>query len=164
MINNLKLPENNLSLTEIFRNAAIPDISEFNGEYLVDMLTVFPSFKRFLHRKVFSLKNNKVSGYNILFDRKWGYFFLEKGNCEQPEPLEVMVINYDRGENSAFIRRIRDHVRRIEEGVYLGRFNYLFNGRLHFFGYFLLEKIERELVSSPVLELENVQAGELEGA
>jgi len=164
MTNNLKLPENNLSLTEIFRSAATPDISEFNGEYLVDMLTVFPSFKRFLHRKVFSMENRKVSGYNILFDRKWGYFFLEKGNCEQPEPLEVMVINYDRGENSAFIRRIRDHVRRIQEGVYLGRFNYLFNGRLHFFGYFLMEKIERQLVSSPVLELENVQEGELEGA
>jgi hypothetical protein len=164
MTNNLKLPENNVELTEIFRNAAMPDITEFNGEYLVDMLTVLPSFKRFLHRKVFSLGKNKVSGYNILFDKKWGYFFLEEGICEQPEPLKVMVINYDRSENSVLIRRIRDHVRRIEEGIYLGRFNYLFNGRLHFFGYFLLEKIERQLVSSPVLELEDVQEGELEGA
>jgi hypothetical protein len=162
--NNLKLPENNSNLTEIFRNAATPDISEFNGEYLVDMLTVFPSFKRFSHRKVFISSNNKVSGYNILFDRKWGRFFLEEGICEQPEPLNVAVINYDRSENSVLTRRIRDHLRRIEEGIYLGRFNYLFNGRLHFFGYFSLEKIERQLVSSPVLELEDVQSGELEGA
>ncbi len=144
----MKLPENNLRLTEIFRNAATPDISEFSGEYLVDMLTVFPSLKRFSHRKVFYLENDKVSGYNVLLSRTWGHFFLEEGICKKPDSLKAAVINYNRRENIFLTRRIRDHVRRIEKDIYLGRFNYLFYGRLYFLGYFLLEKIERKLVRS----------------
>ena len=144
----MKLPKNNLRLTEIFRNAATPDISEFSGEYFVDMLTVFPSFKRFSHRKVFHLENDKVSGYNVLLNRTWGHFFLEEGICNELDSLRAVVINYDRRENTFFIRRIRDHVRRIEQDIYLGRFNYLLYGRLYFGGYFLLEKIERKLVRS----------------
>lgn len=144
----MKLPKNNLRLTEIFRNAETPDISGFSGEYLVDMLTVIPSFKRFSHRKVFYLENDKVSGYNVLLNRTWGHFFLEEGICNEPDSLKVAVINYDRKENTFFIRRIRDHVRLIEQDIYLGRSNYLFYGRLYFLGYFLLEKIERKLVRS----------------
>ena len=142
----MKLPKNNLKLTEIFRNAATPDISEFSGEYLVDMLTVFPSFKRFSHRKIFHLENDKVSGYNVLLSRTWGHFFLEEGICKELGSLKTAVINYNSRENTFLTGRIRDHVRRIEKDTYLGRFNYLFYGRLYFLGYFLLEKIERKLV------------------
>jgi hypothetical protein len=140
-MNNVKLPENNLRLTEIFRNAACPDISELSGEYIVDMLTVFPSLKRLSHRKVFCLENNRVSGYNVLLGIRWGRFYLEEAICREPDSLKAAVINYDRKENTFFIRRIRDHIRRIERDIYLGRFNYLLYGRLYFLGYFSLEKI-----------------------
>ncbi len=136
----MKLSSTNSGLTEIFRNAALPDISEFSGEYLVDMLGFFPSFKRFSHRKVFYLKNGRVSGHNVLFNRTWGHFFLEEGTCNAPYLLKTAVINYDRKENTFLIRRIRDHVRRVEQGLYIGKFNYVFYGQPHFLGYFSLEK------------------------
>ena len=53
----MKLTRNHSRLTEIFKNARVPDIFEFHGEYLVDMLTVLPSLKNFSHRKIFLTEN-----------------------------------------------------------------------------------------------------------
>ncbi|MFQ6083452.1 MAG: hypothetical protein ACE5WD_08845 [Candidatus Aminicenantia bacterium] len=137
----MKFPKNNYDLTKIFKNGTIPKISEFNGEYFVDMLTIVPSLRKFSHRKVFYTETEKVFGYNLLFNNmKWGHFFLEEGICEKVGSLEVVVINYNKPENSFITNRIRDHVRFIENGLYLGRFNYLFRDKLHFLGYFSLSK------------------------
>jgi len=138
----MKLPGTNAGLTEVFKKALPPDVSEFNGEYLVDMLTTFPSLKRFSHRKVFYRNNDRVMGNNVLFNGKFGYFLVQEGVCEELGSLEAAVLNYDRRENAFFIRRVRDHVRCLEkDALYVGRFNYLFSGRLYFMGYFSLEKI-----------------------
>ncbi len=183
----MSLPKNNYKLDEIFKKAEAPAISEFNGEYFVDMLTGLPSLKKFSHRKVFYPKNNKIMGYNILLKNwKWGYFFLEEEICKIPyldehrrkemnslkinpvgkdetlnpttafsektnelysSPAQaeglfigVIVINYDRRENSFLTNKIRDYVRRIDENLYLGRFNYFFRGKPRFLGYFSLTK------------------------
>jgi len=139
----MELPKTNSELKLIFRNAAPPDISEFSGEYLVDMLTVFPSLKIFGHRKIFYHENGKVTGCNVLFNRRWGHFSVKEEVCGEPDSLREAVISYDRGENTFPVRRIRDHVRRIEkDALYIGRFNYLIFGKLHFFGYFSLEKVK----------------------
>lgn len=139
----MKLPETNAELAEIFRKASLPDVSEFRGEYLVDVLTGFPSFKRFSHRKVFYPSAGRVSGHNVLFKRKWGHFFTEEGVCESAGLIRATVINYDRKENSFPVRGIRDYVRCVEKDVlYIGRSHYLIFGRLYFMGYFLLEKIK----------------------
>jgi hypothetical protein len=140
----MELPKTNSELKVIFRNASPPDISEFSGEYLVDMLTVFPSFKRFGHRKVFYHENGRIMGHNVLFNRRWGHFSVHEGVCGELDLLEAAVINYDRKENTFPVRRIRDHVRRIQkDALYMGRFNYLISGKLLFLGYFSLEKIGR---------------------
>ncbi|MEW5760120.1 MAG: hypothetical protein AB1779_05085 [Candidatus Thermoplasmatota archaeon] len=138
----MNFPKNNYELKEIFKNAKTPKISEFDGEYFVDMLTVLPSLRKISHRKIFYSKNNKVFGYNVLFtDKIWGAFFLEEGICKEIDSLKVVVINYDRTENSFITKRIRDHVRCIEEkSLYIGRFNYLFGSNLRFLGYFSLSK------------------------
>ncbi len=139
----MKFPRSNNKLKEIFKKAGTPDISEFSGEYLVDMLTFIPGFKMFPLRKVFYLENGGVSGYNILFNKVWGHFFLEKGFCEEVDSSGVAVINYDRTENSTIIRKIRDYVRCLDAGnLYLGRFNYMFVGRLRFLGYFSLSRMK----------------------
>jgi len=136
------LPENNQKLNEMFMNARAPEMSEFHGEYLVDMLTMMPSFRRFSHRKVFYSENGNVAGYNILFNKVWGHFFLEKGVCKKPDSLDVVVINYNRSENTFVTKRIRDHVRCFESGnSYIGRFHYLFMGKEYFLGYFSLSKL-----------------------
>lgn len=140
----MNLPKNNYELTEIFRNARSPEIFEFNGEYLVDMLTMLPSLRRFSHRKVFYPEKDKILGYNVLFTNKiWGHFFLKDEICIELDSSKVVEINYDRLGNSFVTSRIRDHVKSIVDNtLYIGRFNYLFMGRLRFLGYFSLLRIK----------------------
>lgn len=138
----MKLPQNNSRLTAIFKNARVPDIVEFKGEYFVDMLTVLPSLKKLSHRKVFINENNLVQGYNILLNNRiWGHFFLEHGTCEDVDSVDAIVINYARRENSISFRMI-DYVRCVEdETLYLGRFNYMLFGKPRFLGYFTLLRV-----------------------
>jgi hypothetical protein len=139
----MKLPSSNRELKAIFIQAEKPDISEFSGEYIVDMLTVFPSFKKFSHRKVFYAENNRVSGFNILFSKRWGQFYLAEGICEKVNSVNVVEINYNVAGNSFIIRKIRDHIRCVVNGaLYLGRFNYLLKGKPRFLGYFSLSKMK----------------------
>ncbi len=138
----MKFPKNNKELEEVFKNAEIPEASEFNGEYFVDMLTVLPSLRKLSHRKVFCIESGKALGYNKFFsNRSWGRFFLEEGLCKELGSLPAILINYDRPENSFITNGMRDYIRRIETSrIYIGRFNYLFMGKLLFLGYFSLIK------------------------
>lgn len=125
----------------MFRNARTPHPGEFDGEYYVDMLTVVPSFRRFSHKKVFYSGRGRTEGHNVLFGREWGHFFLEEGICEHVESVGTVIINYNSDKNTFLTRKIRDHVRCIEEEKsYLGRFYYLFRGTLRFSGYFSLSR------------------------
>ncbi len=137
-----KLPGSYKELRNIFQTASTPSLHELNGEYLVDMLTVWPSFKRFSHRKVIYQKDNRVMGHNVLFHKTWGHFFVEEDVCVKAGQVNVLLIYYNREENSILIRGIRDQVRCVKKDeLYIGRFNYLFFGKLIFLGYFSLEKI-----------------------
>ncbi len=139
----MKFPQSSRELIQVFKSAAPPDIFEFHGEYLVDMLTVWPSFKRLSHRKIFYQENNKVLGHNVLLHVPWGRFFIEEDICKDLDSVKVAVINYNRPENLFYVRPVRDHVRCVEKGMYyIGRFNYLVYGRLMLLGYFSLEKIK----------------------
>ncbi|MEN8262984.1 MAG: hypothetical protein ABFR82_05935 [Nitrospirota bacterium] len=141
----MQFPKTHRELKEVFTTAAAPEIVDLNGEYLVDMLTVFPSFKRFSHRKVIYQDNDKVKGHNILFGKKWGYFLIDESICRMVDSVNVAVINYNRPENMLPIRGIRDQLRCVDKGnLYIGRFNYLLAGKLYFLGYFSLEKIMQE--------------------
>lgn len=137
--NMAELPRDNHSLEKIFRSAAIPNTTDFSGKYFVDMLTGLPNFRRFGHHKVFYLEGDKVLGHNVI-KKTWGHFSLEAGVSDL-DGKGTVVIDYNRGENSFISKRIRDHVRCIqEEALYIGRFNYMLMGKLHFLGYFSLSK------------------------
>jgi len=134
------MPRNNTELDAIFRSAPVPSLSEFQGEYFVDMLTMLPSLRSFSHRKVFRKENGKIVGCNILFTRlALGRFFVEEALCEGFDSSRAVLINYNVPENILF-GRVRDYVRRIDEDVYLGRFNILLFGKPHFMGYFTLTR------------------------
>ena len=138
----MKFPKTHRELLEVFRKASAPAITEFNGEYLVDILTVWPSFKRFHHRKVIYKDKDRVLGYNVLFNKVWGRFLVEENITVDPDSTRVAILNYNMRENSFPMRGIRDHLRCIDKDLlYIGRFNYFFMGRLQFLGYFSLEKI-----------------------
>ena len=140
----MRLPKNNYELNKIFRNLKTSNVSQFKDEYFVDMLTGLPTLRKILHRKVFYHEKNRVLGYNVLLKNMiWGRFFLEEGICKEMDSIKVVVINYNRPENSFISNRIIDHVRCIEENaLYLGRFNYLLRGKFFFLGYFSLLKIK----------------------
>ncbi len=143
----MKFPHSYKKLTEIFKKSGVPGINEFSGEYSVDMLSGLPSLKIFGHRKVFQARNGvKVSGYNVIFKNlAWGKFILQEGFCPEIDSLAVIEINYNSSQNSFLTKPIFDQLRVVEEGkIYLGRFNYFLFGKLHFFGYFSLEKIKTE--------------------
>lgn len=138
----MNFPGTHGQLKEIFKGAGAPDIQDLSGEYLVDMLTVFPSFKRFSHRKIIYKSDSRILGHNVLFNKTWGHFFIEEDVCRSVESVRVAVINYNRAENIFPVRGIRDHLRCVSDGaLYIGRFNYSFSGRLYFLGYFSLEKV-----------------------
>ncbi|UCF86591.1 MAG: hypothetical protein JSV71_03665 [Nitrospiraceae bacterium] len=138
----MEFPRNNRKLKEIFTNSRTPELSELNGEYSVDMLTLIPSLKRLEHRKVFYPEDAGVTGHNILLNIKWGRFFLERGTCKDLGHLGVVVINYDRPRNLCITKKVRDHLRCVENGeLYLGRFNVLLLDKLYFLGYFSLRKV-----------------------
>lgn len=139
----MKFPQDSRELNTMFRNASDPVLSELAGEYLVDMLTVWPSFKRLSHRKIIYQENNKLLGHNVLLNVTWGRFFIKEDVCKDLDSIRVAVINYNRPENMFHVRPIRDHIRCVDKGMhYIGRFNYLVSGRLMFLGYFSLEKIK----------------------
>ena len=126
-------------LEKVFEDAKPPKISKLKGEYKVTMLTGIPDFEDI---KIFYQKNGQVFGHNLAWEKlDWGYFFIEKGVCEK-SGLDVAVINYDHPKNSYFTKRIRDHIRCIdeEETIHIGKLNYLIFGKLHFTGYFSLSK------------------------
>jgi len=139
----MRLLGKNRELKQIFMTATTPSVTEFNGEYLVDMLTVWPSFKRFSHRKIFYNKGGRMAGHNVIFNKSWGHFIVEQAICGNIHSVGAALVNYNMKENSFLVRGIRDHVRRIiKDDLYIGRFNHMFYGRLCFLGYFSLEKIK----------------------
>jgi len=135
----INLPRNNTELDAIFRNAPVPALSEFQGEYFVDMLTMLPSLRSFSHRKVFRKEAAGIRGCNVLLrDLPLGRFFVEESACEGFDG-SALLINYNVPENILF-RRVRDYVRRVDKDLYLGRFNILLFGKPRFLGYFTLTR------------------------
>jgi len=120
-------------------DAGPPLIEDLNGEYIVDMLTVWPSFKNLYHLKV--IDNISKTGYNQILNIKWGNFFIQETGSVSASSISVAEINYNVDANTFLTRGIRDHLRCIKRGeIYIGRFNYEFAGRLIFLGYFSLHK------------------------
>lgn len=127
------------------------DPRELRGEYAVRMLTLMPSLHRLGHRKRFFAEGSNPGGTNLFFrSLRWGRFFLEEGLSDDPEPLPVVVINYDVPGNLWPTRTVRDHLREVESGRrYLGRLNVLLQGRLRFLAYFSLSAKGTGLKSVP---------------
>ena len=135
----LDLPKKNDELREIFGKSTVPDISDFTGEYYVNMLTGMPSLRRFGHHKRFYTVGDRVLGHNIVW-RTWGHFTIYEDVFEE-DGLGVAMLNYNVDENTFVTKGLRDQVRCIEPGVlYLGRANYMLRGRMLFLGYFTMSR------------------------
>ncbi len=134
----LTFPRSRRRLREMFEGGALPRSEEFEGEYAVDILTgLVPSGRAFGHRKRFTTQDGSRQTYNVLFrDYRFGYFCLEA--C-RPDRRSI-AFNYDDPRN-ILLRRMRDEVRRVGEGAYLGSYNFFVGGRLRFVGFFSMLKV-----------------------
>jgi len=124
----------------------MPEPTALAGEWRVDMLTgIVPSMYRLNHRKVIEIgRCGGVFGNNVLFrDTKWGYFYVEKifGRTYGFDDRPALLIDYDRPPNK-LSNNLRDYVRQLAPGLFLGRFCYQMEDRLIFIGYFTLTKID----------------------
>jgi len=143
----LRKIRNYSQLASIFRAAAIPEPREFKGCYTVDILWgPLPNLKGW--RKLFmqpvplapgeqSEVGEKVHGCNLTGDNtSWGWFILQ--------PTDVsgeITIDYNRPVNyPRFLRRVRDEVRQVAEGLYLGRFCIEWVGKRWFIAWFALQR------------------------
>jgi hypothetical protein len=137
------LPGNARELEPIFDAAAVPEPSELAGEYTVDMLTRLPTLKWMGHRKSFFVQDGQPAGHNLLLGGwVWGRFVLKSGECGDRGDT-ALFIDYGQPGNSFVSRPMRDYVRRVGDGLYLGRLYYKLGRRRLFLGFFALERISK---------------------
>lgn len=139
----MALPRRARELELVFDSAPAPEASELSGAYTVDMLTRLPSLKWLGHRKRFFVLEGRPAGHNLLFcGWVWGRFILKPGECgDRGGP--ALFIDYGQAGNSFVTRPMRDYVRRVGDGHYLGRLYYQLGRRRLFLGFFALERIAK---------------------
>ncbi len=137
----MNFPKDNQKLDHIFINGAKPSTGEFDGEYWVNMLTgMIPNFRWAGHRKRFFIKSDTHIGQNlVLLNNSFGYFTVEQGQCEELGGVGVVILNYG-NKNNFLTRSVMDKIRKIEPGLYLGRYYKVTDNRVKFNGYFSLNK------------------------
>lgn len=137
----MDFPKDNQQLDQIFINGSDPSVDDFEDEYWVEMLTgMIPNFRWAGHKKRFINENNNKIGKNIILSNiTFGHFIAEPGRCYDLGDLNVVILNYGNNKN-LLTRSVRDKIRHIENGVYLGRYYTNINNILNFKGYFSLEK------------------------
>lgn len=138
-----KLPKDNVKLAEMFYWAEMPLAREFSGQFYVKMLTgAFPDLSFLDHRKFITEVGSGFNDCSLIGD--WGEFLTSPREMEDGDP--AMMLDYNLETNSRFTRRIRDYVRKLEDGLFLGRFHYRLKGEDRFVGFFAL--IAPELIMS----------------
>ncbi len=128
----------NYTLRRVFSTSPCPTLHEFHGEYKIKMLSWYlPDFSRWNHRK--RIADGK--GINIFWDdTTWGAFSVE---YETISGVKYVAFKYSVRQNNFILRGIRDFVRRVTDGIYLGTFNYNIAGKPRFLGYFLMTRANR---------------------
>jgi len=144
-------------LDEIYREADTPELTELDGRYEGTVLAgdFFP-LSSSVTVDIANLPINVWGGKNVEVlsdERARGTNRFELGVTETTaSPFEGRIVpalygdddcyvfDYDIPENTAPIRRVRDEVKKIRRGLYLGRIYFRTNDDYRFLAYFGLEK------------------------
>ena len=146
---------NRRELDDIFLSAQTPTMDELSGvadgSVLAGLLALNNRYvRRFLNLgwlgwrgKVFqTVGGNEGTGINRF---KIGPFKFLRYRCETQitsplvGPNDVFCLNYDLPGNPWYIRRIRDDIKKIDEGLFLGTANFRSSGEHGFLVYFGLK-------------------------
>ena len=148
-------------LAELYRNASTPTIAELDGDYRGRMLAVPPAGRALqaLSRqwagsdyffvwqgKSFQPLADEVGrGVNrLLVDRLHRYPFLTRVKPSAFGEFDAVELDYDLPENPFFIRAIRDEIRRLDDGLYLGQAYVRLGGSEQLVLYFGLQHPDRQ--------------------
>lgn len=147
-------------LDRIFLDGKTPTMAEMAG--LVDgrvgsvlLLPDFAILKRFINLGWFPWRGKRFEEVTPTESKGINRFrigpikFL-RFHCETfiSPPLvgtnEVYRLNYDLPGNPGIIRRVRDDIKKVDEGVFLGSANILWRGTHHFAAYFILQSTGKD--------------------
>ena len=143
-------------LSDLYAAAEVPSIEELSGDLRGRMLVgpwaskpVADAMRRFSRQpyfpwrgKSFSAKSpDKGEGINRVFrDRtRWFRFETEVGKSRAGD-FDAVQLDYDLPENPFFIRAIKDEVRRVRPGLFLGQAWLKTGDKTHLALWFALEK------------------------
>ncbi|MCP4546999.1 MAG: hypothetical protein GY835_11090 [bacterium] len=134
----MDFPRDNNALNKLYEDGVSPVIAEFTGDYWVQMLTgPVPDFRWARHEKRFTDSLPKTGVNIVLGIFRFGRFKVATTVCADYKDLQAVELNYGARRN-LLTRPVRDKLRRLDEGVYLGRW-YSRNGDgERFRGYFSL--------------------------
>lgn len=116
-----------MKLKELFTAGVTPDPSELRGYYGVRLVTgLLPDIRFFGHRKFFpenaAVEDGGPGGYNeFLGTIRIGNFKTGIRDSALGDGQRVLHINYNRKGNSCILKTLNDEIKRIGDGLYLGR-------------------------------------------
>ena len=132
-------------LKEAFAAGTTPDPAELRGYYKVKLVTgILPDFRSFLHCKFFPMGVEKEGGgFNeFLGFIRIGSFIIERTDSIMGDGQKVLRINYNRKGNPFWLKPLNDELKKISDGLYLGRGVFLIKGRAFNTFYFSVEKLK----------------------
>ena len=118
----------------IFQSASPFTLHILHGTYYIRMLRR-PSLHWFNHRKRFTCTPMRVYGCNFTAGRRWGNFYVSQATLDDGY---ATLIDYDRDDNGWTVRHLRDYVRDLGNGNYIGKLFWYGRKRVVFLGYFLM--------------------------
>jgi hypothetical protein len=146
-------------LDDIFLKAATPTMGEMVGmvDGRVGSVLLVPDFaflKKFINlgwfpwrgkifEKVTETESKGINRFRV------GPFKFLRFHCETfisnplVGPNDVYCLNYDLAGNPGIIRRIRDDIKKVDEGLFLGTANMRWRGKHRFTAYFILRSVGR---------------------
>ena len=150
----LELDKNELD--ELFAEGETPTVDEMEGETRGIVLAGRGTLRTGVGREIANLpllpwKGKKIEGGQGV--NRFGYGPLSQQgfefNTRISESLQgwgtVLVFDYDVASNPPGVKRVRDDLKKIDDGLYLGTSNLEIGGTHRFLLYFALEKTEKKI-------------------
>ncbi|MFB6283314.1 MAG: hypothetical protein ABEK59_05180 [Halobacteria archaeon] len=157
MVNSSELLEmDKAELDELFAEGETPTLEEIEGDTDGTVLAGRGGLRTEIGREIANLPTLPWQGKSIEGGEgtnRFGYGPLSQQGFEFDTRIteslrgwgSVLVFDYDVPENPPGIRRIRDDLKKVDEGVFLGTSNIEVAGNHRFLLYFVLEQKEKKI-------------------
>lgn len=123
-----------------WKDTIIPRMEDLQGRFGVEILS--GPFKLLVPAiTVWEKQIDRNEGYNIINGKETGRFVIYQ-TLALPEEDSMLELNYDRNQEPKYWKRMRDEMRMVEPGIFLGKIWMKILGKRRFMGYFSLNRAE----------------------